>query len=88
MTNSKRILITTESREIFIVRFKGKSNLRGFCRDCAAETELLTIDEAVSFAETSARELIRLVDSGAAHAIETASGHLLVCQNSLQQFRR
>ena len=86
MTNAKRILITTESREIFIVRINGKSNVWGFCEICAAETEMLTLDESVCAAGKSARELIHQIESSAIHSLETASGHLLVCQNSLGDF--
>jgi len=86
MTNTKQILITTTRSEIFIVRFNGKTNLRGFCPDCHAPTEMLTIDESVSASGKPARELFRRIESGAVHSIETASGHLLVCGDSLQSF--
>lgn len=86
MTNAKRILITTESREIFIVRMNGKSDVQRFCETCAAETSMLTFDESVSAAGKTAREMIRQIEAGAIHSAETASGHLLVCQNSLRKF--
>jgi hypothetical protein len=44
---------------------------------------MLTIDEAVFAANKTTRELIRRIESGAAHSTETASGHLLVCAASL-----
>jgi hypothetical protein len=83
MSNSKKILITTESHEVFIVRMNGTSNISGFCSVCAEETPLLTLDEAVSLSACHARDLIRQSECGAIHAIETASGHLLICRNSL-----
>ena len=83
MTNLKKILITTESHEVFIVRLGGGSNIKGFCAPCAGEVDLLTIDEAVSFSALGTRELIRRIERGAVHAVETASGHLLVCRSSL-----
>ena len=84
MTNSKKILITTESREIFIVRFNRKTGVRGYCAECARETEMMTLDEAVSLTFTATREMIRQIDAGKIHALETASGHLLICRNSLE----
>ncbi len=45
---------------------------------------MLSLDDAVDFSRLPVRELIRQTESGAVHAIETASGHLLVCQNSLK----
>lgn len=86
MTNAKKILITTESREVFIVRFNENSDMHGWCEACAADTKMLTLDNAVSFAGTPTRELIRQTDAGAIHSIETVGGHLLLCQNSLQGF--
>ncbi len=86
MTNAKKILITTESHEIFIVRMNGKSHIRGFCPNCTFEVEILTLDEAVSFSAKHTRELIRQIETDAVHSIETTSGHLLVCQNSLKDF--
>jgi hypothetical protein len=60
---SRKILITTESREIFIVRTNDKSFVSGFCGDCAKEVELLNLDSAVSFTEKSARQLIVEIQS-------------------------
>lgn len=88
MTNIKKILITTKSRETFVVRHAGRQHHDGFCEICAAETEMLTLDETVSFTGASVWEIIRRIEAGAVHSIETASGHLLVCQNSLRDFRK
>ncbi len=84
MSKAKKILITTESSEIFILRRSGQNTIRGFCSDCAAEIEMLTLDEAVSFSALNTRELICRIETGAVHSIETLGGHLLVCQKSLQ----
>ncbi len=83
MQNAKKILITTESREIFIMRTNGKSTVRGSCSGCQAEVEMLRLDEAVSLSGQNMRELICRVDSGLVHSIETASGHWLICGQSL-----
>lgn len=69
------------------MRIGGGSNISGFCADCATEVKLLTLDEAVSFSAYRARELIRQIERGAVHVVETASGHLLVCRNSLNDYR-
>jgi hypothetical protein len=86
MTNLKKILITTESHEVFTVRLHGGSNIRGFCPLCAEEAVFLTLDEAVSFSARSTREIIRQIERDAVHSIETASGHLLVCRRSLTNY--
>ena len=87
MTNTKKILITTESREIFIVRINGKEIFRGYCESCAAEAEMFDLNSAVSFSGLGARELIRQIEAGTIHSSEIASGHLLVCRNSLKELR-
>ncbi len=88
MKNAKKILITTESHEIFIVRVNRRSNIRGFCPDCAEEVELLTLDEAVSVSTRKTRELIREIEADAVHSIETLSGHLLLCRRSLLEEKK
>ena len=47
MENAKKILITTESHEIFVLRNTAVAPLRSHCEMCGGETEFLTMDEAV-----------------------------------------
>jgi hypothetical protein len=86
--NSKKIFITTKTSEIFIIRRGRRKLIHVFCPDCKREVEMLLLDEAVSFSAQNTRELIRRIDAGEIHALETGSGHLLVCQNSLENFRQ
>jgi hypothetical protein len=83
MKITKKILITTESREIFILHVNGRNNIRGFCGACAHEVGLLTLDQAVTASRIAAREIFRLSETGKIHVIETADGHLLVCSDSM-----
>ncbi len=55
-----------------------------FCKDCGREVFMLTLDEAVNETGSSVRELIRHIDKGAVHSMETESGHLFVCSNSIK----
>ncbi len=88
MKNAKKILITSATSEFFIIRRGRQKTFRGFCPNCAAETEMLTLDEAVILTGKSTLELVRPAESDAIHTIESASGHLLVCQNSLRNFTK
>ncbi len=88
MKNTKKILITSAVSEIFILRRGRQNAIRGFCPHCEAETEMLDLDSAVSIFRVGTREIIRQMETGAIHSTETGSGHLLVCQNSLQNFCR
>ncbi|HUR99036.1 MAG TPA: hypothetical protein VMZ26_13300 [Pyrinomonadaceae bacterium] len=80
---AKKISITTESRETFIVRRIGEFGVRGFCESCAGDGEMLTLDAAAVVVGRPTRELIREIDAGIVHSIETVSGRLLVCAASL-----
>jgi hypothetical protein len=88
MTNSKKISITTVSRETLIIRLKEDQSVTGFCRACGVEALMLDINSAVTIFWIGTRELMRLAESGALHSMETPSGHLLVCENSLKAFER
>jgi hypothetical protein len=82
MTNTKKIFITHESHEVVTMR-PVKSMQIGFCSDCGGQTGLLTLDESVSSAHVPARLIIRKIESGEVHSIETARGHMLICHASL-----
>lgn len=54
-----------------------------FCPACGREAESLTAAESIRFLEIEYQTLDCLIHSGAIHAVETASGNLRVCKNSL-----
>lgn len=84
----KKFLVTTALSEIFIVKRKGQKTIRFFCPDCEGDGELLDLNSAVTVFRIGARELLRQIETGAIHSIETTEGHLLICQNSLVSFFR
>ncbi|MEZ5305873.1 MAG: hypothetical protein R2684_01875 [Pyrinomonadaceae bacterium] len=83
MKNTTKISITTEKKEVFVIRAEKSAPVLGFCSGCGNETELLTIDEAVSESGFSTIGLVGELERGTIHSIETMSGHLLICQESL-----
>ena len=82
MTRAKKILITTESHEIFTLHVNSGRGAVGFCRLCDADVEMLSLEQAVTLTRIHTRDLVRLMDSHEVHAIETESGHYLVCADS------
>lgn len=84
--NAKKILITTESHEVFILRTDHLDHAFGHCRDCGREVEILTLDRAVSVSGIRTGELVRLAEAKKIHSIETSMGHLLICKESLDQW--
>ncbi len=79
-TKAKKILITTESHEVFVVRRGEEKSWRGFCPRCTTEVELLTLDTAVSVSGHTTRELLRRAESGAVYAIEPRAA---ICSSAL-----
>ena len=83
--NTKKILIETESHETFRLHAFGPEAVRAYCRQCERVEEMLDLNSAADISGTTARELIRLVESGLLHSPEDTSGHLLICRGSLEQ---
>jgi hypothetical protein len=82
--NNKKILITTESHEIFVLRTDRRDRAYGQCGVCDREVEIVTIDQAISLSGIRTGELVRMAESDRVHAIETSTGHLLICRESLE----
>jgi hypothetical protein len=83
---AKKYLVTTRKREIFVVRQNAQRGFRADCAICRRETEMLSVDEAVSRSARSAREIFRQTEAKNLHSMETADGHLFVCRDSLNDF--
>ncbi|MEP7075200.1 MAG: hypothetical protein ABI878_05260 [Acidobacteriota bacterium] len=86
MTNAKKILITRESHETFILRINNKNRAFGFCHECESEAEIVSLDEAVSICGLRTSDLVKRVEDLTLHAIETEGGHLLFCRASLEKY--
>ena len=85
MASKKKILITTTSHEILFARRLRNSLIERFCPECQEKVEMMTLDEATSKTGISTRETFRLIEDHQVHSIETTSGHLLICLNSLEK---
>ena len=83
MAKAKKILITTESFETFVLQMDRKGQAFGHCIRCGREVELLSIDQAVTASGIRTSGLIRRIEANEIHGIETEAGHLLVCAESI-----
>lgn len=82
--SSKKITTVTRRRhEFFVLRRRFKFNL--FCQLCAADSEFVTIDDAVLFSGLTTREIVRQIETSELHFLETVRGHLFVCRASLME---
>jgi hypothetical protein len=86
MTNAKKILITTESHETYTLHINNRNGAVGHCVRCDAQVEILSLEQAVSLTHIHTRDLVRLVDAMQIHAIETNTGHYLICSASAKEY--
>jgi hypothetical protein len=82
--NTKKILIETESREVFRLRMIGPGIEQLYCESCGKVEEMLDLNSASDISGATARDLLLRVESGELHSPEDASGHLLICRRSLE----
>jgi hypothetical protein len=84
-TNAKKLLITTEKHEVFIMRLGTIETVTGYCEWCQEEVEMLTLDSAVRVSGITGQQIVRQIANNQTHSIETLNGHLLLCRKSLLQ---
>jgi hypothetical protein len=82
-TKAKQILITTESREVLVIRRESEPADEHFCPECGEQVEMVNFDTAITLYGIGGRELFYRSDGGGIHSIEAATGHLLICKRSL-----
>ena len=78
----KTTIVTFESRERTTIH-RERQSVRTWCDQCSAEVLMVTPDEAALIAHMDARAIFRRVESGQIHFIESATGALLVCMDSV-----
>ena len=81
MKNKTTITIETWKQTVV---HKGRP-IAALCQLCKTETEIFTPEKAAYLAQTTVREIYRLIENGAFHFIETTDGALFICGNSLQE---
>ena len=81
MPTKTRTEITFEKIQRATIRLKQRRLER--CRQCAAETAMVTLERAAALTQTTVREIYRSLEEGELHFIEADSGQLLICVTSL-----
>jgi hypothetical protein len=77
----KRTEITIETDRMFFI--SSPRIVFSWCTDCAAEVQMVTVDEAAIMRRVNSRTMFQWVESQQVHASENANGLLLICLNSL-----
>lgn len=75
--------MTVQTREIVVVHRHLPRTLR-FCPECRKTLWMVSSDEARQLAGISTRTLYRWLESGRLHYVETPTGDVRVCLESLQ----
>ncbi len=83
----EKTVITVETFQRTVVYSRRKAKI-ALCEQCAAETVMFAPNEAAAYLQTTAREIFRLTEAGEIHYLETETGALLVCRNSLSRLSK
>ncbi|HNU07369.1 MAG TPA: hypothetical protein PKO33_06335 [Pyrinomonadaceae bacterium] len=76
---SKKYRITTETREVVVVRRQQAPSAFGVCPVCQRFGEFLTLESVAERFQMSKLDVIRRLEESAVHAFETLGGELLFC---------
>jgi hypothetical protein len=78
---SKQTKITIETESLLILR--GRNSRRAWCTQCAAEAEVITLEEVGVISNFDQSAFEQWVNSPELHRSETPSGSTLICLKSL-----
>ena len=75
-----------DNHRMWFIR-QGGSHFREFCAECNERIQMLTLDEATIAANVELPAIYALIEAGQLHTVEKDDATLLVCLNSLINFR-
>jgi len=78
---AKQTRITIETDSLLILR--GRNSRRGWCPLCAAEGEMIALENAGVISNLERRALEEWLNSGELHRSQAADGSAVVCLNSV-----
>jgi hypothetical protein len=78
---AKQTRITIETDSLLILR--GRSSRRAWCSRCAAEVEMIALEDTGVISNLERTELEEWLNSGELHRSQAADGAALTCLNSL-----
>ena len=79
MAKQTRITIETDS----LLILQGRSSRRAWCSRCAAEVEMIALEDTGVISNLERPELEEWLNSGELHRLQAADGSSLTCLNSL-----
>jgi hypothetical protein len=78
---AKRTKITIETESLLVLR--GRNMTRAWCVTCAAEGEVIALEEVGMISNLERSALEQWLNSGNLHLSQTADGSMRICLNSL-----
>ena len=78
---AKQTKITIETESLLIL--KGRATNRAWCPDCAAEREVIALEDIGVISNLERSALDEWLNSGNLHRPQAADGSTLICLNSL-----
>ena len=78
---AKQTKITIETDSLLILR--GRNSNRGWCPQCAAEAEMIALENVGVISNLDQTAVEGWLNSGKLHRSKSASGSTLICLNSL-----
>lgn len=79
----RRIEISVESREVWVIKRPGRQAAIVRCAVCAHESGMLTPWEAARLAGVDLRTVFRWIEANRLHFAELPDGNVLICLASL-----
>lgn len=79
MTKQTKITIETES----LLILQGRNSSRAWCPRCAAEVEMIALENTGVISNLDRRAIEEWLNSGELHRTQTPDGSELICLNSL-----
>ena len=78
---AKQTTITVETSSLLILQ--GRISRRAWCPQCAAEEDMIAVDNTGAISNFDQRALERWLNSGALHRTNTPDGTSVICLKSL-----
>jgi hypothetical protein len=78
---AKQTTITVETRSLLIVQ--GRVSRRAWCPQCAAEVDMIAVENTGVISNLDQRALERWLTSGELHRTNAPDGSSVICLNSL-----
>ena len=82
MKTNTKTEITVETHRIHTINRSSRYR-PAWCEECGKPVPMVTADEAAILARTSSRAIYQLIEARELHFVETSSGVVLICLDSL-----